>query len=263
MDMRSKMRGLYLGFVVGEFSSYGHGESRLGDLLCGTHPVVECGGDFHSFLAGSLRYLGEWSAMSAPEAVPGMARYLPTGAFFHDDLLNSMSWARESCSLVSENPMVHASASAISLMAMLAMVDVPVGLWMNELSVPLGGVGVPSGSPIGSRDILVESLDLANRMAAGIAPEGAYLGDGNLPHEVVGWSMFCVAAAPRDFYKAVLLAGNTPSPVEVSGIVGALMGAMLGEDVVSIPVSPIPTSELVLDIADEMFSVKQGLAARE
>lgn len=259
MDMRSKMRGLYLGFVTGEFYSSGNGESRLGDMLCGTHPVVECGGDLHSFVASSSRYLGEWSAMSAPRTVPGMARYLPTGAFFYDDLLNSVSWARESCSLVTENPMVHASASAVSLMAMLAMVDVPVGLWMNELSAPLGGVGVPSGSPIGSRDILIEHLDLANRMAAGIDQEGTYLGDGRLPHEVVGWSMFCVASAPRDFSKAVLLAGRIPSPVEVSGIVGALMGARLGEE--GVPSAPVPTRELVLEVADEMFFRKQGLAA--
>lgn len=255
MNIKSKIRGFYLGFIIGELYIQNNKNlnSFLTDFLCGTHPLIESKNDINIFIQKSKIYENEFKKIN--NKYTNISKYLPIGTFFYDNLLNSVLWAKESCCLITDNSMTQASASAISLMALLAINDVPVGMWMTELLAPLSGVGVPLGSPIGTQDNLIESLNLANRMAAGLESDESYLGSGLLPHEIIGWTMFCLASSPRDFDKALKLVNTTPNPNEISGLVGGLIGARLGEE--RVPYLQINTRNLVLEIADLLLSKKE------
>lgn len=167
-----------------------------------------------------------WSLSGSPDSLgSGCApRSVPLGLYFSADLTKVVRYGIETGGITHSHVTATCASVASALCTMLAVQDVPIGLWPNEIHCVVKGMSKQ----------FEESIDMATRAAAGT--EGVeriipgVLGGGYLAHEAVACALFCCMRSPSDLERAVLMAGNLAGDADtVASMVGAWMGAKLGE----------------------------------
>lgn len=169
-----------------------------------------------------------WSVSGSPDSLgSGCApRAVPLGLYFSSDLTKVVRYGIETGGITHSHVTATCASVASALCAMLAVQDVPIGLWPNEIHCVVKGMSKQ----------FEEAIDMATRAAAGtdgvekILP---VLGTGYLAHEAVACALFCCMRSPSDLERAVLLAANLAGDADtIASMVGAWMGARLGEDAI-------------------------------
>lgn len=268
--------------------------------ICVAHALIDSEGDHDRFMDSLCRYFLGWYKTQVPGSPdrrdPGESclagcrnldagaswetsgvdskgcgaamRTAPIGLYWNEDLLQTIEWGRDSSIPTHNNPTAMASAAAVSMMALLAVNDVPVGLWAHEIKLPLSGVCclpgvhdysvVPTSEPPKKdefMDVVSMAAECASRqMDPWKVMTDDYLGEGWTAHSAVASALFCAMTNP-DFEGAVLTAANTVGDSDsIACITGALVGARLGIE--SIPerwIEKIEAKDALFEVADRLY----------
>lgn len=182
----------------------------------------------------------------------GAMRVAPIGLYWHSNMLTCIEWARDSALPTHTDDDATASSAAAALLVLLAIHDVPVGLWAHELNMPLGGI---SSALTGAIKRATEAFSMGTDAIVALSDDG--IGAGWVGHEAVAGALYCCMRCPNDYAAAVRMAATTVGDSDtIAGITGGIMGAKLGLPAIPAEwVQKIEGSSALLKLADDLFAV--------
>lgn len=145
-------------------------------------------------------------------------------------------------------------AVASAMVTMLALQDVPVGVWAHELMLPISGI-----EPMFDECVAYGANMATTRIHPFQALTNDYVGEGWFATDAIAGAIFCCMRQPTSYKEAVLMAVNTIGDSDSLGcIVGAWMGARHG--LAAIPpqwVSKVEDSAELIKLADRLYESRQ------
>ena len=192
-----------------------------------------------------------WEQSGVPDSLGcGSAmRSAPIGLFF-DRLEKVVDYAINSSRITHPHELAMCATAGTAVLTHLALTDVPVGVWPNEL------LQVAGFNPVFAAYVRRAAKEAALGTDPDIALSAESLGEGWTGHEAVASALFCCLVRPHSYKDAVLLAANTVGDSDsIACITGALMGAKLGVE--AIPpewVEQIEDGTGLTDLADRMYA---------
>ena len=263
--------------------------------MCVAEALIEGGRDMEKFMASMAKFVMVWAeAQKSPEHNRGpdlacltacerllagaswkesgvfgaggnspATRSAPIGMLLSDNIPDIIDFAIESSRITSFDTEGECGAVSNALITSFALNDVPVGLWANELMMPLSGIEPNFEASLKEAAILV-----GRPIPTFLALSGDYIGEGWDPCSVIGGALFCCMREPHDFRAAVLSAVNSVGDSDALGsIVGGWMGAKLGlKGILPEWVAGIEDRDELMALADRLYAAslaKEGAAESE
>lgn len=176
-----------------------------------------------------------------------LAFSLPIGFYYHDNIPNVINFARSTAASVTTDSPSQCCTVACSLMALYAFLDVPIGLWGNELISFVQGID----------DELLKAIKETTYLCAQHYPVDTfnkYMAAYSEPVLSTCGALYSCMFSPLSYdyalKNAYLVGGNKAANCAV---VGGCMGSKLG-------ISKIPTESLLnLPNREKFFEMGQKL----
>ena len=174
---------------------------------------------------------------------------VPVGFYFYRNIPKTIDFARSTAAAMTKDSSSQCCAVASALMGLYAILDVPVGLWGNELTSFVKGID----------NYLLEGIQMTTLLCAKhkkIDDFNTYLGGFSPAIVTVCGSLFCCMSYPNTIEKAletaVEMSGDNDA---IAATVGACMGAKFGlKGISEEKMTRLESKQLILDAAGELFN---------
>lgn len=181
---------------------------------------------------------------------------LPVGFYFYKNIPKTIEYARSTCAIITNDSTSQCCAVSSALMGLYALLDVPVGLWGNELTSFVRGID----------DDLLEGIRVTTLLCAKhkkIDDFNKYIKAFDPAIITLCGALFCCMSYPNNSKIAIQMALKIPVDSDaIAATVGGCLGAKIGnQSLTEDQIASLEDKNIILETSNLLFNGSNNINA--